>query len=257
MSNEYNLFEQEDSLITNPTARVPICLCLDTSGSMNAVESGETVATDKTVNVDGRDWYIVDGGVTRLMELQEGIEQFYHEIREDEVARYSAEICVVDFNNTAHCIMEYGNVDNEKDIPKLKANGITAMGEGVNLALDLLDKRKHEYQEKGVDYFQPWLILMTDGEPNGDQAELDRAIERVNNLVNDRKMTIFPIGIGKEADLELLKKFSPNRQPLRLKGMKFKEFFAWLSQSVSRTSQSMPGESVKLDMDGVLGWGEL
>ena len=98
---------------------------------------------------------------------------------------------------------------------------------------------------------------MTDGEPNGDQAELDRAIERVNNLVNDRKMTIFPIGIGKEADLELLKKFSPNRQPLRLKGMKFKEFFAWLSQSVSRTSQSMPGESVKLDMDGVLGWGEL
>lgn len=32
------------------------------------------------------------------------------------------------------------------------------MGEGVNLALGLLEKRKQEYKDKGVDYYRPWLI---------------------------------------------------------------------------------------------------
>ena len=57
--------------------------------------------------------------------------------------------------------------------------------------------------------------------------------------------------------MNVLARFSPKRPPLRLQGLKFKEFFAWLSQSVSRTSQSTPGESVKLDVDGIKGWGEL
>ena len=55
----------------------------------------------------------------------------------------------------------------------LTANGNTPMGEGVRLALDLLDKRKQEYKDKGVDYYQPWLVLMSDGQPNGNVAILE------------------------------------------------------------------------------------
>ena len=131
------------------------------------------------------------------------------------------------------------------------------MGEAVNLALDLLEHRKEEYKEKGVDYYQPWLVLMTDGEPNGDKVELSRAINRTSNLVNEKKLTVFPIGIGTEADINVLSQFSPNRQPLKLQGLKFREFFAWLSKSVSNTSQSFGGKSVNLDVDGIKGWSEL
>lgn len=254
---EKNQLMRMEDLLDNPTPRIPICLCLDTSSSMLRVVGGETVSTGRTVFQDGKEWNIVEGGITALNELQEGVDHFYQAITEDEVARYGAEICVVTFDSKAKTLMDYATVDLQPDSPKLTADGDTKMGEGVNLALDLLEERKNDYKEAGVDYYQPWLVLMTDGEPNGSESELERAISRTNQLVNDRKLTIFPIGIGKEADMDALAKFSPKRSPLRLKGMNFHEFFEWLSQSVSNTSQSMPGDAIKLDVEGIKGWGEI
>ena len=63
---------------------------------------------------------------------------------------------------------------------------------GVNLALDTLEKRKSVYSDVGVLYYQPWVVLMTDGQPNGDPAVLDRAVQRVTDLVAARKLTVFP-----------------------------------------------------------------
>lgn len=57
--------------------------------------------------------------------------------------------------------------------------------------------------------------------------------------------------------MKVLARFSPKKHPLKLQGLKFREFFSWLSKSVSKTSQSSPGESVKLDLEGIQDWGEL
>ena len=171
---------------------------------------------------------------------------------------YSAEICVITFGGTSPILVEdFASIERQPNVPQFYADGETPMGEAVNMALDCLEKRKQEYKDKGVDYFQPWLVLMTDGEPNGSQAELDRAILRTKELANTKKLTIFPIGIGDEADMGILSEFSPKRSPLKLKGTNFRAFFQWLSQSVSRTSQSMPGENISLDLDGIKGWAEL
>ena len=225
-----NLLLRLEDLVNNPTARVPVCLCLDTSGSME----GQPID-----------------------ELNEGVHLFYEAIKEDETALYSAEISIVTFGGNAECIKDFSSLEIQPEAPKLSAYGMTPMGEAVNMALDLLEKRKEEYKDKGVDYYQPWLVLMTDGEPNGDAEELSKAINRTANLVNQKKLTVFPIGIGKGADMEVLAKFSPKRSPLKLQGLKFKEFFAWLSKSVSKTSQSTPGETIKLDIEGIKGWGDL
>ncbi len=226
-----NLLVRLEDLVNNPTARVPVCLCLDTSGSM-----------------DGQP----------INELNEGVRLFYEAIKEDETALYSAEISIVTFGgNNAECIADFASLELQPNAPKLLASGMTPMGEAVNMALDLLERRKDEYKDRGVDYYQPWLVLMTDGEPNGDKSELSRAINRTVELVNQKKLTVFPIGIGAYADMNVLEQFSPKRPPLKLQGLKFREFFAWLSKSVSKTSQSTPGESVKLDVEGIKGWGEL
>ena len=226
-----NLLVRLEDLVNNPTARVPVCLCLDTSGSMD----GEPIN-----------------------ELNEGVRLFYEAIKEDETALYSAEISIVTFGGErARCIADFASLELQPNAPRLYASGMTPLGEAVNMSLDLLERRKDEYKDRGVDYYQPWLVLMTDGEPNGDKTELSRAINRTVELVNQKRLTVFPIGIGAYADMNVLSQFSPKRPPLKLQGLKFREFFAWLSKSVSKTSQSTPGESVKLDVEGIKGWGEL
>ena len=72
----------------------------------------------------------------------------------------------------------------------------------------------------------------------------------------NKKLSLFPIGIGADADMDALARFSPIRPPLHLKGLNFKDFFEWLSKSISRVSQSTPGDKVPLDLEGVREWGE-
>lgn len=229
---DFELIREQD-LVDNPSARVAVCLCLDVSSSME----GEPIN-----------------------ELNQGIRQFYEAIRSDEEALYAAEICIVTFPggfDGAECRVDFSTLSIQGKAPTLSANGMTPMGEGVRLALDLLDKRKQEYKDKGVDYYQPWLVLMTDGCPNGDASVLEDSIKRTRDLVSNKKLSLFPIGIGDHADMNTLARFSPNRPPLRLKGLNFKEFFVWLSKSVSRVSQSTPGDKVQLDLEGIKEWGEV
>ena len=217
----------DNDLIQNPTARVPVVLCLDTSGSMT-----------------GRP----------IRELTDGVNLFHDSVRQDDIARYAAEISVVSFSDgEARCHSDFANVDRYKAI-ELEAYGDTPMGKGVWKAMDMLEDRKSKYKAAGVDYFQPWLVLMTDGAPT---ESIDNAVRRVGEQVSAKRLSVFAIGIGVHADMNVLARFSPNRSPLRLKGLEFGKFFEWLSQSVQRVSTSMPGEAIKLDQEGIHGWGEV
>ena len=251
-----NLIRVQD-LEDNPTARVPVCLCLDVSGSMNIIIPGTGRATNEQRVIDGQRVYIAEGGVSRLDEMQKGIESFYETVRSDPQAHDAAEICVVTFGaGGAHIACDFARVDRQT-VPRLSADGETPMGEAVNLALDCLEQRKKEFKEAGVDYFQPWLVLMTDGVPNGNQQALEQAITRTRNLANANRLTVFPMAVSEEADLATLSRFSPKRPPAKLKNMNFKDFFEWLGKSVQQLSNSVPGEKPTLPHDNVDTWWEI
>lgn len=211
--NELVLRRQE--LVENPTARVPVCLCLDTSGSM---------------------------GGHPIEQLNRGLQEFYSAIKADDIARYSAEIAIVTFGGTATQVADFCSIDRQA-IHGLSADGGTPMGEAVEIALQLLDQRKKEYKDAGVDYFQPWLVLMTDGHPT---SPWEVVADRTSKLADDKKLSVFAIGVGSGADMSVLAKFSPRRSPVRLDGLKFSAFFEWLSRSVTAVSNSTPGQDVPL-----------
>lgn len=231
-----NLFRVRE-LMKNPSTRVPICLCLDVSGSMGLTHGGRELGYE--FERDGQMWDAVEGGTCLLDEMVEGVRRFLDEAKEEKKAHDAAEVCVVTFGDDAELVMDYAGLDHQPPLPELECDeDDTAMGEGVNLALDCLERRKKEYKETGVSYFQPWLVLMTDGIPNGDKNVLERAINRTRELVQQEKLSVIPIAIGEKADFETLARFSPKCKPTHLKGMNFKAFFEWLAASVESSSQS-------------------
>ena len=214
--------QQHYDLIDNPTPRCACMLVLDVSDSM----SGEKIA-----------------------ELNEGARQFLREVREDEFARYSVELGVITFGGVVKELLPLGQLP-ESLQQDLEASSNTPMGAAVNKAIDALEQRKKEYAENGVSYYQPWLVLMTDGIPTDNYAA---AAKRLRGMADKKKIVVFGVGIGDECDMGTLAQFcTEERPPAKLSGLKFKEFFAWLSQSMSRVSQSTPG--TKTDLPPPVGW---
>lgn len=202
---------QLDELVDNPSARLPVCLALDTSGSM----AGQPIA-----------------------ELRAAITAFYDAIRRDEMAYITADIAVVKFGGDVQELSDFSGVDSQPPI-NLVASGNTPMGEAVSRCLTLLDDRKRVLSQMGVDYFQPWLVLMSDGAPTDD---ISGALMQCGELIRNRKLTVLSIGIGVSADLNTLTMFSSSGTALRIGETDLTKFFQWLSKSVSSVSMSNPGE---------------
>jgi uncharacterized protein YegL len=213
--HSFDLSLLKSDLIENPTARCACALVLDTSGSM---------------------------GGAPIDELNGGMAQFIDELRRDDFASYAVEVGVFTFGGSVREALSFTPAYQIQDLAKLQARGGTPMGEAVELAIERLARRKAEYKQAGVSYYQPWLVLMSDGAPTD---SWQAAARRLRQMAQDRKVTVLAIGIGEGAALDVLAEFS-TRAPKTLAGMKFREFFQWLSQSMERVSQSTPGTGVPL-----------
>ena len=106
-----------------------------------------------------------------------------------------------------------------------------------------------KYQANGISYNRPWMILISDGEPND---SWERIADDCREAENKNKLTIFPIGV-EGADMQILSKFS-NKSAIKLEGLQFNELFIWLSKSLSTGSQASAGEKIQLP---AVGWGEV
>ena len=130
--------------------------------------------------------------------------------------------------------------------------GGTNTSEGVNLALDEIEKRKRMYRDNGIDYFRPWLFLITDGEPTEEREVVNAASARLKQAETEERVAAFSGG-GVGENMDVLARMSP-RRPLMLKGLDFSDMFVWQSHSMSRVSRSRTDEEITLDTDGLHDW---
>ena len=224
MNDSTSLIRLTD-LSENTAPRLPVALCLDVSGSM----AGEP-----------------------LDELNRGIAAFFDSLRANPIASRSAEVSITLFSDDPELALDFTALKRVTDVPQIEsAGGSTHLAGGVNTALDALERCRRDMRATGVDHYKPFLVIMSDGSPNvGDH---EQAARRVRQLEDQRRIVVFPIGIGDAADMEVLSLFS-KRGALHLKGLHFAAFFEWLSRSVGAVSSSNVGDTVSLPKAGMDEW---
>ena len=83
----------------NTNARLPVLFLLDTSSSMNGIIRGDNQHIVRQEYADGINWNIVTGDnmVTRMDELNTGLQRFVSDILADPLAKLAADVAVMTF----------------------------------------------------------------------------------------------------------------------------------------------------------------
>lgn len=209
--------------VDNPEPRCPVILLCDTSGSMSGAP--------------------IDA-------LNAGLAAFKEDVYRDEMASLRVEVALVTFG-PVRLAQDFVTIDNFTP-PKLKAEDRTPMGEAIEYALDLLEDRKETYKNNSIQYYRPWIVLITDGAPTD---IWQNAAQRVRQAEVQRRLLFFGVGV-QGADLNILRQITPpERPPLLLNGLDFRSMFQWLSTSMKRVSSSQVGGTM-IALPPV-GWGQI
>ncbi|WP_276864360.1 VWA domain-containing protein [Mediterranea massiliensis] len=179
----------------------------------------------------------------RIEELNNGLQDFYNEITADATTSQRLEIAIVTFGSTAKTLQSPKLVENFT-MPKLTAEGSTVLVSGVNRAIDLVTDRKNWYKSTNQTYYRPWIILMTDGEPDDDQ-DVNMLAERIKRDTQSKHYVFLPIAV-EGANMNVLSKIQGDIKPMKLQGTKFSSFFKWLSASMGTVVNAEAGETVDL-----------
>ncbi len=243
----------ENDLVLNTATRIPVCLCIDASASMNKVTGNGGKDTGRRQFIDGKQWIVLSEGDTLMKEMVKGVNKFYDSVKKNQQANLSCEIACVSFSDEAQCIEDFSPVSSKHPFMAPKTGDRTSMAKGVELSLDLLESRKNDYKDSGVEYHQPWLVIFTDGDASDDVSAVQA---RVKELEAQSKLSVFTFALSDEVNMSTLSGFS-RRKPLSIKTDKFEEFFEWLGKSVSIVSASRVGDKIKLDTSNLDDWAEL
>ncbi len=196
----------------NPEPRCPCILLLDTSVSMNGKP---------------------------LEELNAGLLAYKDELAADSLAAKRVEVAIVTFG-PVQVAQEFTTAE-QFNPPTLQTTGDTPMGAAIERAIEMVTARKQTYRSNGIAFYRPWIFLITDGGPTDPWQS---AAAQVHEGESSKAFSFFCVGV-EGAHFDILKQISV-REPLRLKGVRFRDLFQWLSNSQKSVSRSTPGDAVPI-----------
>jgi uncharacterized protein YegL len=185
---DYSKYLNSQEFIDNNSKRIPVCIVVDCSGSMKEFDG-----TSKK----------------RIDRVNDGISLFYEGVKNNIKASRAVEVEIIQVGNDAKVISDFASTD--KNPPKLISLGEqNDLESGVRKALKELDKRKEIYKAANISYYQPWLLIMSDGGVDSNKIDFRETQKKVREREMDDKLSVFPIYVqGKPVWDEQKNKYVP------------------------------------------------
>ena len=201
----------------NANERTPCVLVLDCSGSMR----GEPIK-----------------------QLNTGLKALEQELKDDIDASSRVQLLIIKAFGKDEAVVSSDWIDAMNfEAPEMEAGGLTPLGKAMELALKKIEEQKALYDSCGITSKRPWIFLISDGEPTDYDWEI--VAKKCRDAQKNKKVVIHAVGT-QGANLDKLAQFSTN-SPKRLSGLRFTEFFLWLSRSVSCVSRAAPNATDLLE----------
>ena len=217
-----------NDVIRSTSKRLPIVLCLDVSPSMTMEK--------------------------RMENLNAALKVFYKELQSDNKAVNAAEIAIVTFSTDI--------IENGKKFEPLSAvvnrtfkpveHGGSQISKAILYSIQIIEDRLALFDSSDIDHYLPFLVVVTDGDPDGTDNSVTRqnAIQSVlrhceTSGPEDQLIAPYIIGVGNDISQhcatlnQMASKFTGSailvNGNVNEQNAAFKELFAFIGNSVKNS----------------------
>lgn len=177
-------------------------------GRDNAAEYYETKIS---IDMSGSMRTPMEGTKSRFDEIKEALLHHLRSLMKDELWSAYGHVSILVFgDNCTRQILEKTPVCEldlqslQRDLDAIHPRGNTPMGRALVEAMGQLRDNHKQAVAKGMNAYQPILVLFTDGEANDDMSE---AFRMADTLLDDDKLVLLPVHIsGCEKGIETLQR---------------------------------------------------
>lgn len=206
-----------EDLAQNPTRRFPAIIIIDDSFSMG----------------------------DQLKELEKELNLLVDEIVASRSLSGSIELYIITCGGKITEIVNFATIDRQAPILdrlELRGKGKCLMASAIKIALGKLDERVSIIRETmGLEYYCPWLIVLSDGKFKED---MDEALSLLQEKKDNHDIMVYPIGVSQQANIDNLRLLDQEEAAI-LSSMR--GFFKDVFNSIKRSENSITaGEHIKL-----------
>ena len=238
------MFDPKKFTIAAPKP-LPVIFLLDISGSMGEIiDDSNTIDTGRMEFIDGKNYHIVEGGISRIQVLNDCCRKMMDSFTSDSSREIEIECAIITFGEDVrlHLPLTPAASVHWAD---MEPDGDTPMGRAFQLASKIIEDKTIIPSRA----YRPAVILVSDGCPTDSwEQPLEDFIRNGRSSKCDR----MALGIGDDADCNVLNKFVEGTgHPVFTAddSDKIHEFFKYVTMSVSVRSHSINPNVIPVPMN--------
>ena len=164
--------------------------------------------------------------------LFSGVKSFAARLSEDEGFDTLIEPAIITFGGNVEIRQDFISSDCFS-MSAFEAAGAPCLGRALDLGNTLIENRTKFYSRHNMDFYKPWLFLISSG-MSDETSSLQIAAIKSQEADLAGKLSYFIVGVP-GANMELLRDIaSPFNPPLKMKENCFSDLFVWLISSMHR-----------------------